>query len=286
MQDVANFQLRTFRFPLISDTVSYFRNDILERTMQGTIDIRGCQMWYQRNRSSNSSLSDSAEEYATLFNALLGWLVLAPDTYILPESFQLEMERLTLLRRDLQDLLHLKQCIVVFKELCRCCNSGRRVEHSEQTLHELQVRILAIVPSDGIEGFDRWLVSSEEVALEIIRAAFLVCEVPSTVIGDIIIRSTAKGLSKRVAKIAHSKLESTLDPTVRQAHVFDQMTTLNLSMEQINWANRQKELKVINPLPVLEDIVRRLAHIGVLHWRIWAIYYLADAGQERGDSHE
>jgi T-complex protein 11 len=215
---------------------------------------------------------------------MVATLFATPGACVLPRSFQFDLKRLERLRTDMQDLIHLKMGLVVFDELRFWLAPRQPVSLYTNGYIELQSRLLAIVDEQPDDG-DPWQTSLADVSLEITRAACTFCGHSEVAIPDCLIQSTflrlnelLSGQTPESTLIWESLQEQLTSRTIHHAQVFNEMTPLAVSEAQQQWQQQQEQKTTFRPLPDVEDIARRLAHVGILHWKIWAnLVYLDDA---------
>jgi hypothetical protein len=226
----------------------------------------------------------SLEAHASLIQGIIATLFATPGACVLPRSFQFDLKRIERLRTDTQDLIHLRTGLVVFDELRFWLARGQPVSSFTNDYAELQSRLLAIVDEQPDDG-DPWQTSIADVSLEITRAACTLCGHSEVVIPDRWIQSTFLRLTELLSRqtpesilIWESLQEQLTSRTIHHAQVFHEMTPLAVSEAQQQWQQQQEQKNTFRPPPDVEDIARRLAHVGILHWNIWAnLVYLDDA---------
>lgn len=289
--DVANHQIRTFRFQLMEDTIPFQQRFFAKKIMDGKIHSRPCRDWYDEARQRYnswllcSSSATNLDGYANLIHGIINTLCLDSNIGVLPKSFHYDLKRLEIVRSDLQDLAYLKMCVVVFDELRFWLTSGCPNTVSSATYAKLQSRVLAIVDEQPDDA-DPWKTSSADVALEITRAACISCGYSEVSIPNCVIECTCHRLCEFFCRqtsectLLWGPLQEEL--TVRAIHhaqIFNEMTPLAMSQAQQQWQQQHEQKTSFRPLPNIEDIARRLAHVGILHWKVWAkLTYLDDVG--------
>ena len=274
----------------MEDTITFQQEFFAKGIMEGNVDPKSCRAWYDGARKqhslwllASSTATTSLDGYASLIHSMIATLSAIPSTCVLPKSFQFDLKRLEQLRTDMQDLIHLRMGLLVFDELHSWLASGNPVSVSSDTYAELQSRILALVDEQPDDG-EPWQISSADVALEITRAACASCGHSEIVVPDCLIQSTFLRLDQLVSGqtsesmlIWRSLQEDLTSKAIHYAQVFNNMTPLAISDAQQHWQQQQEQKVGFRPVPDIEDIARRVAHVGVLHWKIWAnLVYLDD----------
>ena len=301
--DVANHQIRSFRFHLIEDTVAFqqeffrgrIRNNKLNADPQRhwfTTAVMGHQTCQVGERLSNASPIGS-------FLHALAWMCVAKDPEY-PETLKHDTIRLQALRDEIQDIIHIDICLAVFdQQIRRLVGRDWNASAMHSTLqarimdgHQtVQSRIMDL--TDGHTGQNMsvaqmWREHGTEIALELTRAAFSICKRVGRIIPDSEITDTTNELlaafdeeskhGRRAQKLAE-ELESAAQG---HARVFQNMTTLMISEKQKQWHHIRQQDKQWSSRSAIEDIARKLAHVGIIHMRVWwDIVYLP-----RQDEHE
>jgi hypothetical protein len=191
------------------------------------------------------------------------------------------MERL---QEDVQDILYLHICVHVFKGFIHQHFGDRELPPG--AYKTLQWRIITIVENDssGCRS-ESWQAQIEAVAMEITRAAYAECGLKHCTIPDDDFKSTTGYLRQtftpksygNLAYKFHVKLEQM---TLAHASTFQEWSPLRISEAQKHW--QQSRLDKSLWRADAEDVARRVAHIAVLHWNVWAeLVYLEGEGEDR-----
>ena len=191
------------------------------------------------------------------------------------------MERL---QEDVQDILYLHICVHVFKGFIHQHFGDRELPPG--TYKTLQWRIITIVENDSSGSrSESWQVQIEAVAMEITRAAYVECGFKHYMIPDDDFKSTTEYLRQaftpksygNLACKLHVKLEQM---TLTHASIFQEWSPLQISEAQKHWQQSQLDKSLWRA--DAEDVARRVAHIAVLHWNVWAeLVYLEGGGEDR-----
>jgi hypothetical protein len=284
--DVANHQIRTFRYPLIEQTISfqqtYFRKKIAEKKM----DIGPAQAWYQkvlkeyqREIASYSTNSHSAE-FEVLVYGLLEFCSVSEPILKLPATLHFDRGRMHQLRMDVRDLILLKICLKVFDQLLNDLGCWRYIPPAVYTT--LQNRILTIADNDfGDDLMVSWRDNADNVAIEITRAAYVAYHYPSSpIIPPDMFSKTSSRLWQAVeqfyANFERDLLAHLAELTLEHVSVFQSMSTLAISETQKQYQQNRQQLDD-QALPDLDNMARSLAHLAVLHWQVWRdLVYMRD----------
>lgn len=306
--DVANHQIRTFRLLLIDDT-EQFQRDHFERLIRGReFDPLPSGEWYwnwsqQLTQGSADASFESAKGMMPLIVGLVSSLVASsmPGTY--PRTFYHDQRRLTRLRDDIQDIVHLNICFSMFHGAVCDVTRGQPFSVPDQAFASLRLRIFAILEHSerpAAEGTTAaWQKNIDNIALEIVRTANVWCnhdskwhptlsvtELPT--IPDEQVQMTRLRLheamkTEEYQRFANSIKLDVISNTAYHASRFNSFGARGISEEQRVWISR-RSLGICEPVCSsgapsrtvclsavdVEDIARRLAHMVVLNWRIWA----------------
>lgn len=275
----------------MEDTIPFQQDFFAKRIMDGKVAPELCRDWYDRARqrhlswSSSFSTPTNEDVHASLVHGLIASFFAVPGTFALPKSFLYDLKRLAKLRVDTHDLAHLRMCLIVFDELRSWLGSGQATPISSKVYTQLQSRILDIVDEQTEVG-DPWQISSADVALEITRAAYEFCGHSQVVVPDCLIQSTlcrmndlVSGHTSQGMFIWESLQDDLTFKAIHHAQIFNDMTPLAVSNAQQQWQQRREQRTSFRPLPEIEDIARRVAHVGILHWKIWANLVYLDDGE-------
>ncbi|KIX10629.1 uncharacterized protein Z518_01713 [Rhinocladiella mackenziei CBS 650.93] len=289
--DVANHQIRSLRYQLIDDTVAFQKDYFRTRINNGKLDVKPCRQWYASAVAKHRDCQRSGETRKT---ASLGSLIHGLIDYCLsanldvPATLHHDKTRLRTMRDELQDILHLNICLSIFDQLIRHLLGPER--HSSAMHSTLQTRIIEmklILQSrimdltDGNTGPnltvpDIWLQHGSAIALELTRAAYHVYKRAEFSLPDAEVAKTTLHLMSEFESERHHgsrarALASELEQAAHEyASTFQGMSTLAISEAQKQWYQLRQQRQPWRNTPDLDDMARRLAHIAVIHWMVWA----------------
>ncbi|KAK2850752.1 hypothetical protein FQN49_005352 [Arthroderma sp. PD_2] len=307
--DVANHQIRAFRVILIDDTVRFLQSDFRKRIAANTIDISRARRWYldichqplYKSPYLQHELRGSYAPIALLFIGLFSLLVPFEHPKRFQDVFEFDAERLWFLRADIQDLMGLEICSRVFELVA--IEQGRHSPYYQQAKSALPSRICCILDDcpNGItaeysarfaspstpNANDKWRSNIGLIALEIAQS---LCSLDGSSKSNTFpdgktLHSVEKyldffftsptGQSREFSLSIQSDLE---EATFAYVKKYLQMTPLEMSEDQRprQYSDSRKLTSFSQQLLLsVDDIAKRLAHIGVLHWRVWApVLYL------------
>lgn len=289
--DIANHQIRTFKLLLIADTVPFLRDCFRKMYNSNRIALRPSRKWFEELRHSGSCAS------MTVFESFIYGFVrlccVPEDSFTLPTTFNWDSDRITQVRNEIFDHTHLDICMSLYKDRC--------VSTPPSTVQELELKDRLIRLISDLEGASEGVRQHiEEVDCEISRA------VDSTLLGGSRPESQRKGLSSynkvastdpsknhkkhnkgrfaqnTISKSLKSALDATettnldtlsekiFDETSKIAHKFLKMETLQISNYQRSRSELRTTQNTGSHFPDITEIASKLAHIGVVHWQVWA----------------
>lgn len=224
------------------------------------------------------------EHLAALVHGIIAQCTQQEKITDLPVTLAYDRPRMERLQEDVQDILYLHICVHVFKGFIHQHFSDRELPPG--TYKTLQWRIITIVENDssGCRS-ESWQAQIEAVAMEITRAAYAECGLKHCTIPDEDFKSTTGYLRQaftpksygNLAYKLHMKLEQM---TLAHASTFQEWSPLQISEAQKHW--QQSRLDKSLWRADAEDVARRVAHIAVLHWNVWAeLVYLEGEGGDR-----
>ena len=300
--DVANHQIRSFRYILIDDTVPFQQEFFRSRIRRGSLDAGASRTWYQHGHEKHQQCQVDRQTPRSFPLAVLvhGMLEICLWHGLkLPATLAYDQKRLKEIRVDIQDFVHLDICLAMFNVLLHDLTvslsngvpihrvSGRQV----MDMQTLRNRIMDITDGNPDEVPQIWLQYAEAIAVELNRTALLTLGVATESISAEKVAQTTRRL---IRMFEHEHQHQTRARQVAQeieqeahkhASRFQNMTVLQISHELKSWQQVRAQRYRWRLLPEMEDIARRLAHIASVHWRVWAdLVYLESAEHESGIS--
>ncbi|EEQ87804.1 hypothetical protein RJZ56_002295 [Blastomyces dermatitidis] len=290
--DVANHQIRAFRLYLIEDSVEYLRKHydfFIKKSMKSSSEAQNSKIWYfvhwREFHTDSEPVHNDFESAKILFEALsLNLCSFCQPPF--PDSFALDFDRLCNIRTNIETFTLLRLC-------CQAFTMVVNGDVSAALYYSLQSRILSILQYDehtphendvsGHSLIARFEANTPSIALEIARMAHMMKEGSSLVTcpDTRVIHFISDQLSPRnrpfeaVRQCVQRELKNI---AVNFASQYWHMTALDIADSQ---QFEQRSDYVSWPqVPDIQCLGKRLAHIGVLHWRIWAplLYYPGEGG--------
>ncbi|EFE41737.1 cAMP-mediated signaling protein Sok1, putative [Trichophyton verrucosum HKI 0517] len=310
--DVANHQIRAFRVILIDDTVRFLQSDLKKRIAANAIDIQQARRWYlnlghqplSKSPYLQHELRGSYAPITPLFIGLFSFLTPFEHPKRLEDIFEFEADRLWFIRADVQDLIGLKICSRVFEMVAKEQGRHRHNPYYQQAKAALPSRICSILDncSDGMSsGFNSRSVNinspttnhkwKNNIGLVTLEIAQCICSLggysKSNTFPD---RKTLEYVEKCLDSFFSSptgqfrefnlSVQGELEEaTFGYVKRYLTMTPLEISEDQRprEYPESTKYAYPQRLLPDVDGIAKRLAHVGVLHWRVWApVLYLRD----------
>ena len=172
--DIANHQIRLLR-PILIDTAVDFEKDYFNQLVKHEkISLQDSINWYQRNYNDNSS-SEKLEVAGPLQDLKLKLNLIYCVFDLLsckkminefPNSLTFDHTRLILLRADIRQLIVLKLCIILFKNMVMDNNLNKSLINDDN-LSKLKQEILSIVTDNN--GNIKWTKNIHLISLQLVK---------------------------------------------------------------------------------------------------------------------
>ncbi|KAK1143092.1 Protein SOSEKI 1 [Aspergillus melleus] len=285
--DVANHQIRAFRVLLIEDTIPFLQDYFRGKIERDNFRVESSRLWYlnlrdrELRRMEKPIQTDGFWPISLLFRGVAESLLQFQTPVGFPETFIFDSDRLWQLRACLQNLINLDICWFIFQSYIFM--QKRYLSAPEQTYATFRSRIGSLMEEneDCFRGSPQWTKNIRCVALEIARFACAACS-SDAMVSDELIATIERPLvwhlsnEREVFQFFQNSLqEKLLAATFASAKKYLNMSPLAICESQRNHP----------PSPVshqhyydVERISMRLAHMGVLHWKVWApILYVRES---------
>ncbi|KAI9729876.1 MAG: hypothetical protein M1834_006625 [Cirrosporium novae-zelandiae] len=309
VQDVANHQIRSFRTFLVEGTEPFLTGLFKEKLQKDPHKYSTAQSWYLDIPSNsildvlfNSAIPAAQRPLGTFFTGLLTYLI--PNSYSLspppfPKTFEYDQSRLLELRGHLHDLLLLglshRILDILLHELRRFSPPSFDADDMHPLSAALTHNLTIILRSTGFD----WNRALPDLALEIARQAHLLSNAPQSffdhtyVVATEYLREAILDDSGRVLSACRGWLRTEFTIQVwRCAQSFIDLSALEICERKerlarlVNISRRDGCEQVdddTEELLDLEELARRVAHVGVLHWRVWAKLIYLKGDEEEGE---
>ncbi|KAI9828581.1 MAG: hypothetical protein M1819_006573 [Sarea resinae] len=269
--DVANHQIRSLRPLLINDTINFEQKYFSHKIANARIDLAYSELWFMSARNlflperSKWRSNGKRQHLSVFFSALVRMLYASSPLANFPQTFIFDYDRLRHLRGNFHDAVCLEICHNIFTRVCHLlgnleCRSSK----------DLRDSIVSIV-GHGNED-QKWERNIPNVAAEIVRHAYRVFGEDTSFNSDFIVQVEgllAESLDSRSGfyTLMEAEVGRTLWPILEIAVE----SNLNLSpLDVFDTLNPSKEVGSADDEHSREGLGRRVAHAGLLHWRVWA----------------
>jgi hypothetical protein len=298
---VANHQIRNLRGSLIKGTIDFAQEHHLNKIDRGPIGAISARVWYMQYLEEVELLYPNTTTSERGLRALITGLVsflLPSSKEELPDTFTLDTRRLRILKAELEEYQFLTICREVFVQLVRSCGVMMLLtsQACETLLRDLQDMLRAWTLPD----LPNTPITISDVSIQIARQAARYCRKSQELDSNLIDQAesllkhlweTAKQKDttcKEYAKELKDKFVEAVLHTIREGRYLKMCTwdLFNALVPTSTMPNNPSDLGSTQPQLMTRklDIVRRITHIVVLHWRIWApIVYLNE--NVRTDKH-
>ncbi|WPH01915.1 Tcp11-domain-containing protein [Acrodontium crateriforme] len=288
--DVANHQIRHMRPLLIEDTVNFQRRYNTHRIANNKIDVRGSRCWLVNEMEHLRTPSYSPTHLYALNSALLRDLFSgehhSSQLPFYPATFYLDADRLRSMRTELHSRIYQQICKDIFIDFVPQWVNKNEVLKAQTALH---ISVAALAGANG-----RFCERLENIAVEIVRIVLMLegrqHHFDSDLLTNVECRlrqelSSYSPVFERHARDLCAKLLPKLSANVDK-HI--RLNALALQESLIPSAPANSQVSPLGfgavcappsqnrPFDADEDILRRLTHVVVLHWHVWAdLVYLA-----------
>lgn len=263
----------------------------------------------RESRHSEEGSAPRSQDYpmATLLRSLIQLLVSSKRPVSFPETFYFDDSRLWRARLDIQDMINSEVCGRIFEDLVTRMRPESKLTPQDVTSLKRRVRALlenmdTYTPRDETS----WVDEVDSIALEISRTAFVHCGYNPKLIGSDLLDMLERALhenftSSRNAPLVHKIRSETRDylenATLQYAFDYSSMTPLAICEAQLQndvseaallsqisgrmRAARSGQFTTSGPARTttlepcfagdVSSVAKRIAHVGVLHWRVWGV---------------
>ncbi|PYI06628.1 Tcp11-domain-containing protein [Aspergillus sclerotiicarbonarius CBS 121057] len=284
--DVANHQIRAFRVLLIEDTVPFLQEYFRGKIERDNFRVEASRLWYldlrdrELRRMPKPAQVDRFWPISLLFGGISDFLLQFHNPEAFPETFVFDSDRLWQLRSCLQNLISLDICWFIFESYVNA--QKRYLSAPAQTYATFRTRIGSLMEENEEcpRGSPLWLKNVRCIALEIARFACAACFQDGSVSDDVIapietaLEWHLSNESYLFQYFQSSLREKLLGATFATAKKYLDMSPLAICESQRN----QPQTAMGQQHYDVERISMRLAHMGVLHWKVWApILYVRES---------
>ncbi|CAG8930875.1 unnamed protein product [Penicillium salamii] len=314
--DVANHQIRAFRVLLIEDTVPFLQEYFKGKMSRGSFQAESARDWYLSVRTqarqedatdekASVETDDTLKPLEALFRGISDQLLQFNPPADYPETFLFDSERLWQLRSTVQNLINLDIAWYIFESYVN--KHKRYLSAPEETYSTFRSRIWSLM-EDGMDlenrivgnpdnnddnpdhrGGKRWTQNMRCIALEIARFACAALQLDAVVADEVIVPIEEAlewhltNESNLFVYFQNNMREKVLAATLVAAKRYLPLSPLAICESQrappstVPVGTGSASAPLTPQQLDIERIGMRLAHMGVLHWRVWApLLYLRD----------
>ena len=282
--DVANHQIRYMRNVLVEDTILFGKAYNAHRITIKKVDVIRARLWLEREATRTQQHLEYPNWLEALTSGTLRSILFVNPKNEHPNTFYLDTDRLAMIRGEFHTTVYHNLCIEILREMVkhhgppqsvlanavqelgRTVNaiigtSGNFDEHLDNVAVEIMRLVLAM--EGGMHQFDQRLLEHVELRL------FEDCRPDS----QIFKKHAQHIFNTIIPKLRDSVAEHYMMPPLRLQEILVPPPPIPMS-RGFGVTLRPA------PAPVEEDydmtVVRKLTHIIVLHWQVWApLAYLA-----------
>ena len=279
---------------LIEDTILFLQEYFRGKIERDNFRVEASRLWYEDlqdrdlQRRQHPAPADGFRPISLLFHGLSDLLLQFHSPEGFPETFVFDSDRLWQLRACLQNLISLDICWLIFEFFTQQTPQKRYLPAAAATYASFRSRIGTLMEEsdDSPRGSMPWVKNVRSIALEIARFVYSARGGSSSsgmasdgMIG-LIERALEWHLSNETELFQYfqrSLRDKLLGSTFASARKYLNMSPLAICESQRNYTS--------TPMPQqhydIDRISMRLAHLGVLHWRVWApILYVRESVAE------
>jgi len=274
LQDVANHQIRHLRGLLIEDAINFQQRYHIHRLSFNRLDVRRARHWFNKERGQSTSPIAESDKLSTFTSALLRSLLSSSPRSNLPETFQLDNERLRAVKADLHRSIYTEICCDVFDMLGSKTVNWESRESAKSTLRSS----LADIVGDA----KRFTDNIGNIAVELVRLLLQVEGSPNPSDPNLVelaetrLRADLHINSETFLTLSGALFDKQLPVLYDAVKAHLRLTPMTLHEIMVPTATLPAPFglpvkeKLAIEQPNLDDIFKRLAHIAVLHWHIWS----------------
>jgi len=282
--DVANHQIRHLRPMLIEDGVNFQIKYHFTRLHFGRFDRSRAIQWFTQEKQRLGDRSVGVDDVSVFVSALLRSLLSQTSLSTFPETFSLDSDRLRAIRADFYTFVSVQTCVKIMESVfaAHVKNDARNKATSA-----LEVSLASIV-SDARKYWH----NRGNIAVEIVRLV-LAAEGSLETMDAVRIDSTERSLKielypasmeftarckafyrthlTELDKMVHQNLS--LTPLQLHDKLFTPTSSQVMSKGSLVFSSSSLSPR-LTAGPVLtktrEEVLKRLCHVAVLHWKIWS----------------
>ncbi|KAE9377074.1 hypothetical protein N431DRAFT_462868 [Stipitochalara longipes BDJ] len=268
---------------LLEDTVRFEQQFIVKKIAQGNFDLTKAHAWYETTKTLQNPYLTLHKSIWSLFEGSVNLIMPGCSTKV-PRTLLFDEVRLIKLRDDMLDAINMEICLNLWKavqasgRVARLKLFASKLQKKKTPSPEESIRksLMDLVDGSASIKRDKWRDVSKPLALEILRSTQTKTETLTLTTFESHLASHLSNSESPAFKRCKAITLSRLFPVLKK--LVDMF--LPLSNERLFEAatTRRPHSPVISgEREEIVDIASRLAHIGILHWRVWSnIAYLVD----------
>lgn len=244
----------------MNSTVFFEQQDFLRRIADGW-DPTEAQTWFTNEQQARGLSSRSC----TFTAAITDLIVQTAES--LPPTFTLDYIRLRTLQADFQSLKSRAACLQTLKAMLKSLGWNGAIPQC--SYDDFFARISVLISDEALKPDQSETIG--DVTLEVVREAYKLCEISKLPTAEDLdfaenyLRDSWEGKNRVFAEVKSSLCEQLHNLVEEEVEAIGNLTPVQI----INrYAPEGSEL-VTEQVELLR-MAQKIAHIAVLHWRVWA----------------
>lgn len=284
--DVANHQIRHLRPALIEETTAFEQEHLTKKLQMGEIDIADANLWYQdaakRYYGRATTTSSAFGDMGIFFEGLSRSILPSAGDKSLPATFFFDEDRLRRVRSDVLDAINLDLCMRMLEDLGGIARSNTNTIVPDMNLRGSLVALLQQAPHNHYH-FNKWRSMAPSMALQMFRLINAPLDMLPAFEAKLTknICNITSPIFKEIEEAYRTRLVAGLATRVRYFKSLSgfglfSIATGSRTSSSSHGPNAGRDrgpdtdIRTRKKDSGIEDIATRVAHIGVVHWRIWA----------------
>ena len=247
---------------MLDGTVAFEQRDFLSRIEDGW-DPSEARTWLASERQIRSLPSGASTIVAAVTS-----MIVYDDDY-LPPTFTLDYVRLRSLQTQFQNLMHRAACLRTFAAVLKVLGCNAPIPKSFKNDLFARISTLTIDQNSRSEQV-------ADIALEIVRRAYRVCKIPnipSSTDLDFAERHLQQNYERtndNFSELERSLGDELLHLTEQEISIIGNFSPVQIVNHYQPQSSSNSSAKPVTLESELLSIAQKIAHITVLHWRVWA----------------
>ena len=247
---------------MLDGTVAFEQRDFLSRIEDGW-DPSEARTWLASERQSRSLPSGASTIVAAVTS-----MIVYDDDY-LPPTFTLDYVRLRSLQTQFQNLMHRAACLRTFEAVLKMLGCNAPIPESFKNDLFARISTLTIDQNSRAEQV-------ADIALEIVRRAYRVCKIrkiPSSTDLEFAERHLQQNYERtndNFSELERLLGDELLHLTEQEISIIGNFSPVQIVNHYQPQSSSNSSAKPVTLESELLSIAQKIAHITVLHWRVWA----------------